>query len=173
MLEGWNRLSPKELHLTFPRKAFLRSSHRLDQKLSPEWEPPSPPSPALSSFWPQGWPSCPQGPHFILSSSEVSSNVLGYPRLRTWHLWPPWGPETLGCSLSTTTPAHPTPVDWVRGFTQPDTHPGLCGERAAVLCICPPRAQELWRDTGSLPPPLFTHAHCLTILGGLGKGEII
>ena len=56
---------------------------------------------------------------------------------------------------------HP-PQAGVRGFSQPDTHPGPRGKRAAVLHVRLPRAPELWRDAGFLPLPLFPHARCST-----------
>ena len=69
VIEQWDRLSPNEPCLTSHQKAFLGSNHRPDQGLLPVWEPPSAPSlPAISSLWPLG-------PHFVLSSSTVTSNV--------------------------------------------------------------------------------------------------
>ena len=114
MLERWDRLSPNEPHLTSRQKVFLCSSHRPDQGLSLTWKPPSVPlllpSPLFSlTELPPG------GPHFVLSSSTVSS--MRCPRLRNWYL---------DCPLSTTCQAG------VRGFTQPDTHPGPRGKHVAV-----------------------------------------
>jgi hypothetical protein len=63
----------------------------------------SPPCPLLSLAL--CWPSCHWVLHFVLSSSEVSSDVLWCPRAKTCHLWPPRGPETLDGFLS-------SPVDW-------------------------------------------------------------
>ena len=48
----------------------------------------------------------------------------------------------------------------VHGFPKLDTHLGPHGEHAAVLCVCLPRAAELWWDAGFLPLSLFPHAHC-------------
>ena len=55
-------------------------------------------------------------------------------------------------------PPHP-PGTGVRGFPQPDTHQGPHEECSVVPSVCPPRAPELWWDTGSLPLPSFPHTH--------------
>ena len=122
MLERWDGLSPKELHLTSHQKAILCSSHRPDQGLSPLWEPSSAASPpTVSSFHPRVQ-VLPQGPYSVLSSSAISS--VGCQRLRTWYL---------GLPL-----VHHPPCG-VSGLTQPDAHPGPSGKCPAALpaSACP------------------------------------
>jgi hypothetical protein len=53
-------------------------------------------------------------------------------------------------------PQPPTPLTWVHGFTQPDTHLELHGEQSAVS-FCPEHA-------GSLTTPLFPYACYLTCM---------
>jgi hypothetical protein len=110
VLEQWNRPSPKE------------PSGRPSCALAKAASQPKPPvklaawashtltcafSPCPFSFWAWGRPSRvpPPPPPPILSSFEVSSDILRCPRARTCHPWTPWGPGTLDCSLS-------IPVDW-------------------------------------------------------------
>jgi hypothetical protein len=98
VLEWWDKLSTKEQSLTSRWKAFLCSSHGLEQGLSPAWEPPSAPSP----FFHPRMNEPPQGPHFVLSSSTVSSGM-----------WDSWDWETVISGLCEAqrpwTYPHPTP----------------------------------------------------------------
>jgi hypothetical protein len=143
VLEGWDGLSPNERSLTSNQKAILCSSHRPDHGLSTAWEPSSAPSPhALSSFPPR---VPPRGPYSVLSSSAISS--VGCWRLRTWYQGLPLV-HHLPCVVS--------------GLTQPDAYQGPRGKRAQSSRICPPRAPELWQDTGSFPPLSFPHSHSPT-----------
>jgi hypothetical protein len=115
---------------------------------------PAPPLPMpSSSFGSRADWAAPGAPHTPLCS-QLFCNIqrrLGCPRLRTCHLWPLWGPETSDWEL----PLHPqqTGVRWLPTARHP---PRVRGEYIAVPWICLPRALELWRDVGSLPPPLFS-----------------
>jgi hypothetical protein len=140
MLERWNRLSPKEPHLTSCQKAFLCSSHRPDQGLSPLWEPPSALSPVLSFLQPRSWPShqglpvCSQLLHGIQCGMPEAGNLVP----RTVPCPPPTEMRSMASHSQTR-----TRVAW-KACSSPPTS-----------AICRPRASELWWDTGSLPssPP--------------------
>jgi hypothetical protein len=151
MLERWDRLSPKEQHLTSCQKAFLCSSQGLDQGLSSAWEPPSALSlPALSSLWSLSWLSCSWGSHFVLMFSSVSSCV--------WDVQD-FEPVISGLCEAQRPKTAPCPPPWAEWVA---FHLGPHGKRAAVFCVCPPRAPELCWDSGFLPLPLFPHTYCPT-----------
>jgi hypothetical protein len=92
MLEQWNRPFPKAPLLIPHRKTsqhFQPPDQTKDSRPHGNHLVPSPlaPSPFFSGA---DW-----GPHFVLSSSVVSSNVLRCPRARTCCPWTPWGSGTL------------------------------------------------------------------------------
>jgi hypothetical protein len=60
-----------------------------------------------------------------------------------------------------------SPPSGVSGFTQPDAHSGLVESVQQSSCVCPPRAQELWPDMGSPPPPIpsIPQAHSVSWKG--------
>ena len=145
MLERWDRLSPKELSPTSCRKAFLCSTHGLDQG------PPSAPfPPALSSLWPGAGQAAPKGPHLFsalpwcpaVSGIPKTENLLSlaYVRLRD-----------LGLPL-----VH-HPLSWgSSGFLQPDTHLGQRGKRATIFQCLPDQSTGTLVGGGFYPPPFFT-----------------
>jgi hypothetical protein len=136
VLGRWKRLSSNELLLTSHQKAFLCSSHRLDQRLTPAWEPPSSPSPPDLSSFPLWGQVSPWGRYSVLSSSAISS--MGCQRLRTWYG---------GCPLS-----NPCHVGSVASHRQMPTQ-GHVESIWQSSRIHLPRAQELWLDMGSLSLP--------------------
>jgi hypothetical protein len=131
MLGWWNRLSFKELHLTSHWKAFLRSSHGLDQGLSPwgnhsvlPFSLPSPPF-CLRADW-----ATHRDPHFVLSSSAVSSGV--------WDArdWEPVISGLREAQRPQTAPCPPPGELGFRGFTQPDNPPGPPAQSTGTLAGC-------------------------------------
>jgi hypothetical protein len=123
MLEWWNRPSPP--------------AARLEQRLSLTWKPPIISfSACLFYLQPQGRRSHTQHPH--LFSSAVSSNSCDSQELE---------PVISGfCEAqgpSSASPSYPlkTGVPWLHTARCP---PGRLGEYAAVPCVHPSRAPELW-----------------------------
>ena len=109
-------------------------------------------------------PSAAPGPLSVLSSSTVSS--MGCWRL-TWYLELPL--------------VHHKPCG-ICGLTQPDAHPGHMESIRQSSHVHPPRAKELWQDTGSFLLPSFLTAmapHRLTacvlswILGGRAATSVL
>jgi hypothetical protein len=111
-------------------KAFLRSSHGLDQRLSPEETTQHPSSAALSSLQSWGWLNCPHRPHSVLSSSEMSEvSSLRCPRLRPWYLG---------------LPLFHHPLSWGLVASHSQTHTWDHVERVQhSFHVHPPRALEL------------------------------
>ena len=135
MLERWDRLSPKELHLTSHWKAFLCSSHGLDQGLSPTWEPssalspcpllPSPPGPSAAP----GSLFCSQLLHHIQGGMPEAENLV---------------PGAAPC---------PPPVVWGQWLNTARCPPGLCGKHPAVLPCLPAQSTGTLAGASSLLLP--------------------
>jgi hypothetical protein len=132
MLKQWDRLSPKELHLTSHQKAMLCPAMDLTKDSRSHRNHPAPPCPLLPSS---------TGPYFALSSSAVSS--VGCQRLRPWYLGLPF--------------VHHPPCE-VSGLTSPDAHPGPSGRCVQSSCSHLLRAPDLWQTWVVSHSPLFPHS---------------
>ena len=107
---------------------------------------PAPPSPPAFFPYSRGQ-VLPWGSYSVLSSSTVSS--VRCRRLRTWYLGLPLV-HHLPCGVS--------------GLTQPDAHPGPCGNRLAVLPHLPTQSTRTLVGHGHSPTPLFpTHPRPSTL----------
>jgi hypothetical protein len=91
-----------------------------------------------------GLMSRPWSPRSVLSSSAVSC-------VGRWRL----GTRCQDCPLSTT-----RRVGSVTSHSR--RPPGPRGKRVQSSCVCPPRALELWRESGSLLLLSFPHTHSPT-----------
>jgi hypothetical protein len=126
MFEQWDQISPKEPNLISHQKAFLRSNHGPDQRLSPRWELPSTLSPLPSPLFCPRLTDLPPEPSFCSQLLHCVQWCIRCLRMRIW---------CLGLPL-----VHHPPT-WGQCFTQPDTHQGLHGKLTTVFCQ--PRAPEL------------------------------
>ena len=147
LLHTWEALQPNcnQIHTvtkikkkTSRQKAILCSSPGPDQGLLLAWEAFSDPSPRL-----------------LLLLAPKPSSTPGTPFCLKLFRGIPRGMLEAGNLVPRAALVH-HPPSWVRAFPRPDSHPGPCGKRPAVLPLLPAQGNGTLARSEFSPTPLFS-----------------